>query len=263
MRWRRACAGCSRTPRMRCWPRLRWPRWRWRRATPGWTRLPPGNWWMPSWTGRHRRRGWRSCRHRHGWHRPNAMTRWLPMHRWYSNTACCTCAVTANTNAAWRWACSASPRILCRRTIRPGSPRCSPSCSRRRWTASTTRRARRQSRCAIRWCWSPAVPVPARPPPSHACWCCWPHRRSRPALRCHGWHWPRPPAVPPSAWPTACARRCSGCAWSVWRPNWPRPCRPPAPPCTGCWASFPIRRASAITPTTRCRTTSWWWTRPR
>jgi exodeoxyribonuclease V alpha subunit len=39
------------------------------------------------------------------------------------------------------------------------------------------------------------------------------------------------------------------------------PARPA--PCIACSAPFRTRRVSATTPTTRCRSTSWWWTKPR
>ena len=168
---------------------------------------------MPTWPGR-MPHGWAqalaaSPLRRHARRRP---MRRPPPRRWCSNTACSTCAATANTNAGWRCGLRAIAAAAMPETGIAAWRRCSRSCSPTP-PAAMPRPAPPRWRCAATCCWSPAAPAPARPPPSPACWRCASRRRSRPATRRRASRWPRPPAAPPTAWPKACAAPCG---------RWPR-----------------------------------------
>ena len=263
MRWRRACAGWTATRPMPCSPRRRWRRWRWPRVMPACVSVRRMGWSRPRSPGPMPPRGHDSSRPRAGSTR-RTMHLLLPirMRRWCWKAACSICVAIASTNARWRWACSVSPRSRCRKQASSRSPCCSPACSRKRLT-TTARRAPPRSPCAMRCCWSPAARAPARPPPPRACWCCWSRRRCTQVARRHASRWPRPPAVPPSAWPRACARRYRRWPHRAWTRICSPHCPPAAPPCIACSARFRIPHASATTATTRCRSMSWSSTRRR
>ena len=147
-------------------------------------------------------------------------------------------------------------------TARRCSPRCFPKRRRRRRPPGARRRL---GPAAHRCCWSPAAPAPARPPPSRACWCCWSRRRCSAARTA-----PRIALAAPTG--RAAERMAESLRDAVQslrrRPaSTPRCCD--ALPATGQHPASPARhhprqrRVSVTTPTTRCRSTSWWSTKPR
>ncbi|WP_425522143.1 exodeoxyribonuclease V subunit alpha [Xanthomonas arboricola] len=86
-----------------------------------------------------------------------------PTARWSWNTVCSTCAATASTSAAWRWACNASPPSRRPPSTPPRWHRCSRSYSRRLPLSPRERRVR------ARACPSHPSTRKVRPhrPPSH------------------------------------------------------------------------------------------------